>query len=299
MNKLKEIVQQAIDIHVHIGPEIIPRKYTTQELIRCEEGKIKGMVLKNHFYPSSPFIAESKLKTKLMLFGSIVLNNYVGGLNPEAIYAASLLLNTPLIVFFPTTNASNFLKKTDYEIAPEWVQRDDFTARRSSTIAGIWILKNNQLTKSTIEVLKSIKKTKSILATGHISAYETERLVEEAIKRSIKKIVITHPIYQKIDMSVAMQKKLSAKGCFIEICYSMYSIDKISISKIARQIRDIGIKNVILSSDVGQSFSPSPSEALKNFVKLLLNENFTYEDVCQMIVVNPTNLLNLKSTPSV
>jgi len=59
--------------------------------------------------------------------------------------------------------------------------------------------------------LKSIKKTKSILATGHISAYETVRLVEEAIKRSIKKIVVTHPIYQKIDMSVAMQKKLSAK----------------------------------------------------------------------------------------
>jgi hypothetical protein len=85
---------------------------------------------------------------------------------------------------------------------------------------------------------------------------------------------------------------LAQKGCFIELCYSMYSIDKVSIAKIAYQIKKIGPKNIILSSDVGQKFSPSSSEALFLFAKLLIKEGVTIEMINQMLAINTNKLIS-------
>lgn len=290
---IKKIIQRAIDIHVHIGPEIIPRKYTVESLIREEKNKLGGCVLKNHFYPTSAFISEVK-QNSLQLFGGIVLNNFVGGLNAEAIYAASLLSDKPIVVWLPTVNAKNFLNKSVYEIAPEWVQSKKFIGRKAKNIQGISVIKNKKLIKAARDVLQMIKSVDGILATGHISAQETEMVIKEAKKIGIKRMVITHPIYQRIAMNVVLQKRLAELGCFIEQSYSMHSIDKIAIKDIAKQMREVGYKSVILSSDVGQPFSPSPSVALTNFTKLLLNEGISLEELETMLVKNPRKLLGIE-----
>jgi len=286
---INQIIKSAIDLHFHIGPEIIPRKFNNvEELIKNIKGKLNGIVLKNHFYPTTPFINETKNNSKLKIIGSIVLNNSVGGLNSDAIYAASILSSKPIIVWFPTISAKNFLEKTKYEIAPEWVNKKDFKARLSKSVNGIYILdQEGNLSKETAEVLQAIKKTNSILATGHISSKETKKLIKKAINIGVKKIVITHPIYQKINMSINDQISLAKKGCFIESCYSMYSIDRIPISKIAYQIKRIGPDNIILSSDVGQKFSPNPDIALKIFCQLLIKKGITLRMLYQMLVKNP------------
>lgn len=288
MNTIQKIIKQAIDIHVHIGPEIIPRKYTVSELIKAETGKIGGMVLKNHFYATTGFIKGVKSKKNLKLFGSIVLNNSVGGLNKEVILATSYISNDPFFVWFPTINAGNFLKKSEYEIAPEWVNKNNFRARKASKTTPVILTR-----KKVLAVLKTIKECNAILATGHISWQETIMLVDEALQIGIKQIVITHPIYQQINMPTDIQIVLAKKGCFIEQCYSMYSIDKIPIKKIAQQIKAVGSKSIILSSDVGQTFSLSPSRALRKFGELLLKEGISYKELYQMIVINPKKLLSV------
>lgn len=292
-NNLKDIIRQAIDIHVHIGPEIIPRKYNLQDLIKAEKGKIGGFVLKNHFYPTVPFIKEIKYKNDLQIFGSVVLNNAIGGLNSEAIYGSSLLSEKPLMVWFPTTNSENFLTQSEYEIRPEWVNDNKFEARISKNIKPVKLTNGNELAKECIEVLHTIKKCNAVLATGHISWKESEILVKKAIELGIKKIVITHPIYQYIDMPIKVQRELSKKGIYSEQCYSMFAIDKIPIAKIANQIKEIGPDFVILSSDVGQIFSPSPSEALFRFSSLLKKEGVNEEDLFTMLVKNPKKLLGI------
>ncbi len=288
ITNIKNIVRDAIDIHVHIGPEIIPRKYTVQQLINFESGKIGGFVLKNHFYPTTPFIKELENKKNLKIFGSIVLNNSVGGLNPEVIFSTAYMTDRPFFVWFPTINARNFLDKSEYEIAPEWVNEKNFIARKAKYIKPVKLLK-----KKVIEVLKAIKKCKAILATGHISWKETMRLINNARKIGVNKIVVTHPIYQRINMPINKQIILAKKGCYIEQCYSMYSIDKIPVQKIAQRIKAVGAKSVILSSDVGQTFSPSPSEALTKFAKLLSKEGINYKELYQMMVLNPKKLLSV------
>lgn len=294
MNKqLQTIIKNSIDLHVHIGPEIIPRKYTIQSLDIEEGGKLYGAVLKNHFYPTSPLIKSANVKN-IKMFGSVVLNNSVGGLNKEAVYSASLFLKTPLIVWFPTINAKQFLKHSEYEIPPEWVGSSLNKFRKANSVKSLTVLdKNNKINLETLEVLKMIKGTNSILATGHISWEESVVLVEKAQQLGIKKIIVTHPIYQRIDMPVEIQKQLAALGAKIELCYSMYSIDKISMGKIAGQIKKIGPENCILSSDMGQKFSLSPSDALYKFSVYLNNLGVSLRDLKKMLVDNPMILLGL------
>jgi hypothetical protein len=268
--QIKKIIAHAIDIHVHVGPEIIPRKYTVSSLIKKESGKIGGMVFKNHFYPTMPFISELSKNDTMRLFGGVVLNNALGGMNAEAIYASSILSQNSIMVWFPTINAKQFLNESMYEIAPEWVQRNDFEARYAKDITPVDVIKSNKVAKNVMNVLQTIKKCNAVLATGHLSWQESVMVIAEAQAFGVKKIVVTHPIYQRIAMPISVQKKLTEKGCFLEQSYSMYSIDKIPMKEIALQIKAVGSGSVILSSDMGQTFSPSPSEALIQFAQLLI-----------------------------
>ncbi len=288
--QLKEIIRNSIDLHVHIGPEIIPRKYNVDEFDEKEKGKLYGAVLKNHFYPTSPLIKSTKTKN-LKLFGSIVLNNFVGGLNKDAIYASSLLLESPLIVWFPTINAEQFLKQSKYEIPPEWVEGSLKDLRKTSLVDRISVIDgNNKINTKALEVLKMIKSTNSILATGHISWQESIALVEKAWKLGINNIIVTHPIYQRINIPIQVQKQLVSMGAKIELCYSMYSIDNIPMEKIVQQINEVGPDNCILSSDVGQKFSPSPSDALYAFSSKLNSLGISLIELKKMLVDNPRKL---------
>jgi hypothetical protein len=75
----------------------------------------------------------------------------------------------------------------------------------------------------------------------------------------------------------------------------MYTIDKIPIEKIAEQIKGVGADNCIISSDVGQTFSPPPSEALYLFSQLLLACGLTVSELEVMMVKNPSKLI-IKNT---
>lgn len=293
MKNLKKIIRQSIDIHVHVGPEIIPRKYNAATLLNAEKGKLSGAVLKNHFFPTQPFINEIQKKSTLTLFGGVVLNNYGGGLNDQTVYSSSIISEQPIVVWFPTINAENFLRKNEFEIPKEWVNEENFSARRATGIEAVRVTANHKLTANAIKVLSMIKQCNAVLATGHITWKESVMLINKALKMGIKKIVITHPIYQKIAMPLNIQKQLAKKGCFLEQSYSMYSIDKISLKKIAQQIKEVGYEQIILSSDVGQTFSLSPSEALYDFAKLLSQEGLTEKELFTMLVANPKKLLGI------
>lgn len=284
-----------IDLHVHVGPEPLPRKFTVEKLVAEEKSRLAGAALKNHFYPTAPLI-ESVPEAGMILIGSVVLNNYVGGLNPDAVYAAAKISKLPIIVWFPTISAGNFLEKSEYEIPPEW-SGGRFKSRLSGEAKGIKVIDSEgNLTEAAKEVLAAIKENSCILATGHVSWQEAKALVEEAVKAGIDKIIVTHPIYQLIGMPAEVQKELTKnKGVFIEQNYAMYLIDKIPIEKIAAQIKFVGAENCIISSDMGQVSNPSPSEALEKFAELLIGEGVTESEIRTMGEINPRKLIGLET----
>lgn len=283
---IRKLVSRAYDLHYHIGPEIIPRKFdSVSDLIRAEKGKIKGIALKNHFYPTQPFITGYAGNTDIDLIGGIVLNSFQGGLNPEAVYANSLLSTKPTIVWLPTVSAKHFLDESEYEIAPEWVGSKNFSARKARDVEPVLI--DHKINA----VLQAIKDCNSVLATGHISWEETVNVVKKANAINLEKIIVTHPIYDRINFPIQEQIKLTKLGAKMEHCYSMFSIDKIPVEKIAEQIKAVGAENCVLSSDVGQKFSPSSSEALFIFAEMLTEQGITFNELAVMLVQNPKALV--------
>ena len=291
----QNILQQAIDLHIHIGPEIIPRKFTLPELVDYEKGKLKGIGVKNHFFSTIAMGKQSAQDGSPSVINSVVLNHYVGGFNPDIIRASAELSEKPIIVWFPTLLTEEFLQSQKFEIPEEWIDpkmRRRLKLRPTEKIKALSVFDNGKISKEVKMVLYSIKENGAILATGHLSWQESYELVKFAIEKiGIKKIVITHPIYQKIDMPIKIQKELAELGALIEHCYSMYSIDKIPMDKIAQQIKDVGADNCILSSDVGQTFSKSPSEALTDFISLLKKEGVTENEIKTMLIKNPERLV--------
>lgn len=295
----KEILKQSIDLHVHIGPEIIPRKFTLPELLKYEKGKIKGIGIKNHFFPTIATGGVACKDNKPFIINSVVLSRYVGGFNPDIIRASAELSERPIIVWFPTLHSKKFLQSQKNEIPSEWIDlkiTKNLKPQLSKNIKALLLFNDKrEMTKEVEDVLYAIKKYNAILATGHLSWEESRKLVKIAVKKfGIEKIIITHPIYQKIDMPIEIQKELVGLGALIEHCYSMYSMDKIPMGKIAKQIKEVGSKNCILSSDVGQVFSKSPSEALSDFIFLLEQEGVTEREIREMLIDNPAKLINCK-----
>ena len=48
------------------------------------------LVLKNHTYPTTPLAALARARFGARFFGGVVLNAYVGGLNPKAVEGGRL-----------------------------------------------------------------------------------------------------------------------------------------------------------------------------------------------------------------
>src|SRR5215472_13403367 len=76
-----------IDIHVHAGPDSMPRSIDAVDLARlAKERGMRGLVLKNH-YESTAALAYvvREVVPGIEIFGGIDLNRSVGGVNPAAV----------------------------------------------------------------------------------------------------------------------------------------------------------------------------------------------------------------------
>ena len=65
------------------------------------------------------------------------------------------------------------------------------------------------------------------------------------------------------------------------------------LKEIAEQIKSIGSKRCIISSDLGQLKSPNPSDGIQKFTELLLKEGLSEKDIRIMGEVNPRELISI------
>ena len=76
-----------IDFHTHAGPDSRPREMDDIEAaLQFKEAGLRGMVLKNHFTMTGDRAALAMAQVDgLEIFGGVVLNRSVGGINPEMV----------------------------------------------------------------------------------------------------------------------------------------------------------------------------------------------------------------------
>ncbi|MFB6087027.1 MAG: DUF6282 family protein [Haloarculaceae archaeon] len=297
-------VEEFVDLHVHIGPEVLPRKYTVPGIVEAERGEMAGLALKNHFYPTTSLIETAETTDELHLVGSVTLNNYVGGLNPDAVYATALLTDLPSIVWFPTLTIDNFVEHHDWEIPVEWlgfagVEEGDMAdldwVRPVDEIDPVTVTDDDgELVSAAVEVIDAVAENDCVLATGHVAWEDGRTLVEAAVRRGVESVIVTHPIWEPIDMPVEVQAELGTyDGVYLEQNFAMHHIDDVPMERIASQIDHVGPENCIVSSDVGQKTSPDPSEAMARFADELLARGLSEREIETMAVENPRTILGV------
>jgi len=298
--RVKALVKESYDLHFHIGPDILPRKYTVDELVAEESGKISGVALKSHSFPTIALIEAARKHDHLTLIGSVTLNYFMGGFNESAIYASSMMSHDhPIIVWLPTVHAENHLlkNKSQYEIPPEWVKDPEFKPRQKYDLKAIRVTDwAGKMIRKMGSCMKVIEDNDCVVATGHVSWQEAQKLAEECIDRGIK-VILTHPMQRDIAMPLDVQRRLADRGAYVEYCYVMYldrdHPDDYPLGEQARCMREIGEDRVVLTSDAGQRRNPGSSECLTEYVKLLGGEGIGEGQFRKMLVDNPRRILGI------
>ncbi len=182
-----------IDIHAHVGPEtaLLNYKRAYDAIEAAQIARIYGMrgiVLKEHNTETASWAyLVSQMVPDVEVFGGIVLNKAVGGINPVAVESMALTRGRlGRMVYMPTNDAA---------------------VRNPRSPTAVEVSRNGQLLPEVLEVLKIVAKYDLCLSTGHISAEEALMVIRAAKEAGVKKIYVQHPNHQGIVMSMAQMKE--------------------------------------------------------------------------------------------
>jgi hypothetical protein len=275
---LAEKLQEAgvVDTHYHVGPELIVRRYDVQSLADVAAPFGATLVLKNHTYPTTPLAALARRRFGARFFGGVVLNAYVGGLNPKAVEGAvsgnrAQVDNpkydpSPVVVWMPTVHAKAHLDHYGFGFDPNWAGCCDHGTETKSSAEvdpeAPVIAFDDALrpTPELLATLEAIVRHGCILATGHLGAEEVKRLVPLALDMGVKRVILTHPHHFPIGLTDSDQKVLARRPeVFLEHCFATHTQDGVPLAMYADGIRSTGPEQVLLSTDFGQvSSDPFP-----------------------------------------
>jgi hypothetical protein len=288
----RRLLEGAVDTHVHSSPDLVPRKLDDFEVARqARERGMVAVVLKNHFLSTALRVSLVEQQVPgIRLIGSIVLNRPMGGINPWAVEAAAR--GGARVVWLPTAHAENQLAHesrpgtTPHPAAMQLPGRDPAVA-----VFGA----DGELTPDAELVLEIIRDRGMVLATGHLSPDEVDRLTERAVRMGLKKIVLTHPDLPAIDMPVALQQRLAERGVYFERTFNVTTppYSHLTMAELARRIRTVGPASTILATDFGQPHNPPPVEGLEAYVRGLLDNGFAPDEVRPMVGEHARALLDV------
>jgi hypothetical protein len=288
-----ELLNGAVDIHIHHAPDLYVRIQDPIEL--AEDAKAAGMraiCIKRHNFPTAGLAALTrKVVPDFDVFGSMACNRQVGGVNPLAVEAAIKYGIRQL--WLPTIDSANHSRVTG-SVGQHG---------RGLTIKGgisEYALKqppielldaNGKIGPELEEIIRLVADADIILNLGHTSFREMMAIAKEAKAKGVRRIVCDHPFFLKL----TVEQTLEIADLGVVINYTAGEILprwwRASISEFSAAIRRVGVARCVISSDCGQLHNPPMVEALRMTCQLLLEDDFTIDEIKSLIQTTPAALL--------
>jgi hypothetical protein len=283
-----------IDLHAHVAPEtkLLNFQRAFDAIDAAQIARIygmRGLVFKEHHTETASWAyLVSQMVPGIELFGGIVLNRAVGGMNPVAVEAMALSRGgRGRVVYMPTVDA-------EYRSNPGPDK--------------VPVSRNGQLLPAVQEVLKVMAKHDLALSTGHVSPEEVVMLIRAAKAAGVNKIYVQHPNHGGLVMSMTQMKEAVSLGALIEIVLSGDGLTGGGPNKVVNaenpvmdygpqklaDIRALGPQNVILSTDLGQPGRVNYAQAFQIALAVLAKEGFSQAEIDMMTKTNPARFLGLK-----
>jgi Family of unknown function (DUF6282) len=284
---IDDIMHGAVDMHVHFAPDMPPaadlrvaRRLDGLGTARqARDAGMRAIVLKSHHWPTGALARTIQpLVPEVALFGTVVLNYSIGGLNPFAVEVAAKI--GCKFVFPPTWNSA-------YHVATHAADPASLTPVGLRGRGGISIVdERGRLLSEMHEILDIVKANDMVIATGHISPQEHLVLVEEAHRRSIRRIVVSHV---REAISLEERNRMADQGAVIELVYR----PRMEAKAIIEAARAVGVERCAMTVDGGHAFNPLVAEAFRVFVGQLLYHGMAPDEVKTMAQRVPGRVLGL------
>jgi hypothetical protein len=285
----EEVISLAgvIDLHCHTGPDTVPRSVNDFELARlARDAGMRGLVLKNHFTPTGD---RAQLVMRevpgLEVFGGIVLNRAVGGLNAEAVRRMIAMEGKRgRVVWLPTFDAECQVK---------------FSKENRPFVS---VVRDGRPVPELAEIFQLIAQNDLVLATGHSSADESVILVDAAKRAGVKHLLITHVLAEAQHAKPEHLRKFAEQGAFMEITWSgllppVGAVNvglPLALQDCTRAIATVGAEHFFISSDLGQAGNPLHPDGLRAFIATLRKEGVSDREIDLLARKNPARLLGLE-----
>lgn len=281
-------LEGVIDLHIHTAPDVRQRKMNDLEIMEAAvERGVRAVVIKSHVMPTVGradivnMVKEEKYgdSSDFHMYGGVALNRFVGGINPWAV--ETVLKLGGKLVWLPTNTAENDCKKQKHE---NWVS----------------IVKDGKLVPELKTVFELIRDYDAVLETGHISPEECFMVAEAARDAGVKKIVITHPEFWVVGMSIEQQERIVKDyGVLLEHVYAQPiggGVYKKNLETNVEAMKAIGCEHFIVATDSGQTQNPYWYESIREYIDYLYDTaHFSKEEIDRMTKINPGRMLGIEN----
>jgi len=269
-----------MDTHVHAAPDVFGRAVDDDEAAMLyKERGLDTLVLKNHVLPTADraWLVRKRVGG-INVFGGIVLNSPVGGINPDAVnWMWRMQGGFGRVVWFPTFDADNHVKH--FKDAPE----------------GIKVLgSDGKVLPAVRDVLKICAEQKLVVQTGHLSPTEALAVIESGRDVGVDRLVVTHAQFEVVNMSFEQMRKAASMGAKLELCAMgplmgpeahlawMRHWRQVKVEETAAAVKEIGAQNFVLATDLGQTGNPSHADGLQLFVADLMKAGLGKDEITKM-----------------
>ena len=269
-----------MDTHVHSAPDVFGRSLDDEEVaILYKDRGLEALVLKNHVLPTADraWFARKHV-AGLKIFGGVVLNSPVGGINPDAVnWMWRMQGGFGRVVWFPTFDADNHVKH--FKDAPEGIK-----------VVGA----DGKALPAVRDVLKICATQKLVVQTGHLSPSEALAVIEAGREMGVERMVVTHAQFEVVNMTLEEMKKAASMGAKLELCALgtlmgpeahmawMRNWRRVKVEETAAAVKEVGAQNFIFGTDLGQTGNPSPADGLQLFVTDLMGAGLNKDQIMTM-----------------
>ncbi len=285
-----KILENMIDLHIHGGPDIVPRKLLDSEVVAAADAEGMGaVVLKSHLGSTveRAILMEHMMDQNIKVFGGIALNSFIGGFNKLATQAA--LRMGAKIVWMPTFTAKNHL---------EFERKRNKSVNALSSLCqeleGLSVLNEaGDIAPAVVNILELVAASEAVLSCGHIGIAESRVLVTTAKKCHVEKIIYSHPNNPINSVTLNDQKWLVREGVVLERCLVDVISGLVGWDELFQEINATGVSNNLISTDLGQLQNITPVLGMKLAYEKMCEYGFSQQDIAIMTSINQQKLLGM------
>ena len=282
-----------IDMHVHSHPDVFGRNMDDIDVANLVKAKgMRGFVIKNHVSETASRAAlVMKSVPGLEVFGGIVLNKAVGGINPDAVeWMHRVYGGRGKVVWLPTFESDKHVK----------------TFGKPDAV-GLTVAPGGKVSPEMEAILKIIARENLLLATGHVHPEEILAVVRRGRELGVKNMLVTHGLTNVPGLTMAQAKQVVDLGAVIEVCFLQFRAGpnaplaflthwtQVNARHVAAAVKELGAKGLVISSDLGQSANMTHPDGIEVAIAEMKKEGVSDADIDLMMRKTPARLLGLSN----